>query len=164
MVRGIKFNHPRFDTNNDNNILGPITENTIILCNNPSLMRMFATEIVATINGEAEYNDYDCDDEDVGKAKFELEFGLQKVIDINGQKIFLALEPAMVYKAKQIEDIWFLDWVGSGDNYREQIYPMTVFKGSREKWDEGLCAVYKMIVGGRYGCYDGKWTNLRWGG
>ena len=64
------------------------------------------------------------------------------------------LEPAMVYKAKQIEDIWFLDCSGSGDDYKEQIYPMTVFKGSRQVWDEGLDKVYRTIITGAYGCYN----------
>ena len=157
MVEGILFKDKRFETKDNNNLLNPITENIIILCNNQELMHTFAEEIVNTINGKAEYNDYYCDEEDIGNAKYELSFGLQRVININGQKIYLCLEPAMIYKAKQIEDIWFLDWVGKDDNYREWIYPMTVFKGSHEIWNEGLDRVYRMIVSGRYGCYDGKW-------
>ena len=86
---------------------------------------------------------------------------LQKVIDINGQKITLALEPAVIYKAKKIEDIWFFDWSGSDKEgfppYKESIYPLTIFKGSHDKWEEGLDAIYKMICNGRYGTYDGKW-------
>ena len=160
MVRGIEFKHERFETKDENNLLEPITENIIILCNNLKLMDSFADEIINTINGKAEYNDYMCDDEDIGKAKYELNFGLQKVININGQKITLCLEPAMIYRAKQIEDIWFLDWSGKGDTYRESICPMTVFKGSHKKWNEGLDAVYRYICNGRYGCFDGKWINL----
>lgn len=161
MVKGILFKDKRFETKDNNNLLDPITENIIILCNNQRLMHTFAEEIINTINGKAEYNDYYCDKEDVGKAKYELAFGLQRVININEQKIFLCLEPAMIYKAKQIEDIWFLDWIGSGVNYKEWVYPMTVFKGSHEIWNEGLDRVYRMIVSGRYGCYDGKWANLK---
>ena len=160
MVRGFLFKDKRFDTNDDNNLMYQITENTIILCANFKLMKSLAEEIINTINGEAEYNDYDCDEEDVGKAKYELNFGLQKVIDINGQKIILCLEPAMIYKAKSIKDIWFIDWVGNKEDYKEQIYPMTIFKGSHEVWDKGMDEVYKTIVNGRYGCYDGKWVVL----
>lgn len=160
MVRGFLFKDKRFDTNDDNNLMYQITENTIILCANFKLMKSLAEEIVNTINGEAEYNDYDCDEEDVGKAKYGLNFGLQKVIDINGQKITLCLEPAMIYKAKSIKDIWFVDWVGDEEDYKEQIYPMTIFKGSHEVWDKGMDEVYKTIVSGRYGCYDGKWVVL----
>ena len=161
MVYGILFTDKRFDTNNQNNQLDFTTENTIILCNNYNLMASLAEEIVKTINGEAEYNDYCCDEEDVGKAKYELNFGLQKVIDINGQKIILCLEPAMIYKANKIEEIWFCDWIGKDDTYKESVYPMTVFIGCDEVWNEGLDKVYRMIVSGRYGCYDGReWTKL----
>ena len=160
MVEGILFKDKRFKKKDYYNLLEPITENIIILCNNVELMHTLAEEIINTINSKAEYNDYYCDEEDVGKAKLKLAFGLQRVIDINGQKITLCLEPAMIYKAKQIEDIWFFDWIGTDETYEEFIYPMTVFKGSHDKWDEGLDAVYNMIVSGRYGCYDGKWTKL----
>lgn len=160
MVRGILFKDKRFDIKDDNNLMDPITDNIIILCANYRLMDSLAEEIVNTINGNAEYNDYDCDVEDVGKAKYELRFGLQRVIDISGQKIILCLEPAMIYRAKQIKDIWFADWVGKDNNYKESVYPMTIFKGSREVWDSGLDEVYKTILSGRYGCYDGSWITL----
>ncbi|MCM1235667.1 MAG: hypothetical protein NC489_36695, partial [Ruminococcus flavefaciens] len=117
-----------------------------------------------TVNSEAEYNDYDCDDEDVGSAKLWLSFGLQRVIDINGQRITLALEPSIIYKAKDIEDIWLFDW--SGDDglgvrpYEEFIYPVCIFKGSHEVWSDGKDEMYKMICNGQYGTYDGKWVDL----
>jgi hypothetical protein len=40
------------------------------------------------------------------KAKLDLCFGLQRIIDINGQKITIGLEPAIIYKANKPEDIW----------------------------------------------------------
>lgn len=160
MVKGIILNDKRFETENQDNQLDTVTDNTIILCNNFNLMCSFAEEIVNTINGKAEYNDYCCDDEDVGNAKYELNFGLQKIIDINGQKITLCLEPAMIYRAKEIKNIWFLDWSLKNGTYKEHIYPMTIFKGSDEVWAKGLDEVYKTICMGRYGCYDGNWVNL----
>lgn len=160
MVEAIEFKDKRFETKEYNNWLNPITDNCIIICNNWKLMDSLADEIIRTINGEAEYNDYACDDEDIGKAKYELRFGLQRVIDINGQKITLALEPAMIYKAKNIEDIWFFDWHGKDDTYKEFIYPMTIFKGCHNVWNMGLNEVYRMICNGRYGTYDGNWTKL----
>lgn len=158
MVEAIEFKHERFEIKNYYNLLAPITDNIIILCNNAKLMYNLAEEIINTINGKAEYNDYWCDEEDVGKAKYELNFGLQKVININGQKVTLGLEPALVYKAKQIEDIFFFDCNGYD---KEALYPMTVFKGSYDVWEEGLDKIYRMIVSGRYGCYDGKWVNAK---
>lgn len=160
MLYGIEFKDKRFDTNDENNQFIDLTNNTIVLCSNYKLMATLAIEIVKTVNGEAEYNDYRCAEEDVGKAKYCLNFGLQKVIHINDQTITLCLEPAMIYKAKDIKDIWFCDWKGSGEDYKEVIYPMDAFIGSKGIWNKGLDEVYKNIVSGRYGCYDGEWTKL----
>lgn len=165
MLRAIEFKDKRFMTQNDNNVFSPITENTIILCHNYELMDSLAKEILNTVNQKAEYNDYDCDDEDVGHAKMWLSFGLQRVIDINGQRITLALEPAIIYKANDIKDIWFFDYQGTDEietlpPYEEFIYPMTVFRGSHKVWEDGKDEVYKVICNGRYGTYDGKWVNL----
>ena len=160
MVRGILFKDKKFDVKDNNNLMSEMTENTIILCNNYRLMSTLAEEIVNTINGNAEYNDYDCDADDVGKAKYELNFGLQKVIDVNGQKIILCLEPAMVYRAKQIKDLWFADTLEKDGIYEESVYPLTIFEGSNEIWDSGLDKVYSHVVGGRFGCYDGNWVAL----
>lgn len=77
MLRAIEFKDKRFTTKGNNNLFSPITENTIILCHNYRLMDSLAEEILNTVNSKAEYNDYDCDDEDVGQAKMWLSFGLQ---------------------------------------------------------------------------------------
>jgi hypothetical protein len=159
MLQYIEFKNERFETKDNYNLLYGLTNNTIILCSNYKLMTTLCDEIINTVNGQAEYNDYWCEDVDINNAKLELWFGLQRIIDINGQKITLSLEPAIVYKAKDIKDIWFFDWIGNLP-YKESIYPITIFKSSQEKWDEGLDEVYKDIVNGRYGCYDGKWVNL----
>ena len=117
-------------------------------------------EILKTVNGYAEYNDYFCDDEDIGKANYTLYFGLQRVIEINDQKIILCLEPAMIYRATSIEDIWFATSAGEGDTYKEAVYSLDAFIGSKAIYAEGLDKVYKFIVSGRFGCYDGNWVTL----
>ena len=96
MLRAIEFTDKRFKKEEDYNLLSPISNNCIILCNNYKLMDSLAKEILDTVNGKAEHNVYNCDDEDVGKAKMWLSFGLQRVIDINGQRITLSLEPAII--------------------------------------------------------------------
>lgn len=163
MVRAILFKDKRFKVTDDDNLLSPLTENTIILCNNCDLKNSLTKEICDTINGNAEYNEYDCDDADVGKAKVTFRFGLQSIIDINGQKITLALEPSIIYKATKKDDIWFAGWSGgfAGTTYEEFIYPIGVFKGSHDVWEKGLDEVYEMICSGRYGVYDGKWFHPR---
>lgn len=162
MLRGIQFTHERFKIEDDYNLFDGLTNNTIVICSCYKLMDILANEICNTVNGKAEHNNYDCDDEDLGNAKIMLQFGLQRIIDINGQRITLALEPAIVYKAKDINDLWFFDWSGGlvGTAYKEFIYPMTVFKGSQLVWDEGLDEVYKTVCNGRYGTYDGRWVDL----
>lgn len=128
-------------------------------------MDTLATEIINTANGKAEYNDYWCDDKDIGQAKYALRFGLQRIIEINEQQITLGLEPAIIYKANKPEDIWFFDWHGTDEieslpKYEEFIYPMLIFKGSGKTWEDGKDAVYQTICNGRYGCYDGRWVDL----
>lgn len=165
MLRRICFGDTRFKKQGGSNLLELYTKNTIILCNNCKIMHTLADEIINTINEKTEYNDYDCDDEDIGRAKNILRFGLQRIIEINGQYITLALEPSIIYKADTAEDIWFADWQGVEGNaenpYLESIYPMLIFKGSREIWNQGKDEVYKMICNGRYGTYDGNWVVLK---
>lgn len=161
MLHFIEFKDKRFDRSHDYNLI-EFTENTIILCNNYQLLDTFANEIIKTVNRQAEYNDYFCEDKDIGMAKVDLVFALQRVIDINGQKITLGLEPSIIYKADKPEDIWFFDWSGSDKNkllppYKEFIYPMLIFKGSREVWKKGKNYLYDTICSGLYGCYDGDW-------
>lgn len=161
MVSYIGFNSSHFGTKDCSNILSPLTMNTIIICNSEKTMRYLAEEIVYTINGEAEYNDYVCDDMDVGNAKFVMKFcALSRTIDILGQKITLAIEPAMVYKADSLHDIWFYDWIYAGENYKESLTPMSRFKGCIDTWNKGKDEVYRMVATGRYGAYDGNWTRL----
>lgn len=160
MLESILFKARRFDVTDDNNLMCDLTKNTIILCSDYKVMNSLADEIVNTVNGEAEYNEYYCETEDCGTATFTLCFGLQRVIEIGEQKIILCLEPAMIYRAKQIEDIWFATSTGDCETYKEAVYPMTIFKGSKEVWAEGLDKVYKFIVSGKYGCYDGSWIDL----
>lgn len=160
MLEQIEFKDERFKKEEYYNVID-FTENTIILCNNYKLMDSLTKEILNTVNGKAEYNDYWCDYEDVGKAKIELCFGLQRIININGQKITLGLEPSLVYKANKPEDIWFFDYKGKyGEEeplkYEEFIYPLLIFKGSHEAWEEGKDRVYENICNGRYGCYEGR--------
>lgn len=157
MLNAIRIYDERFDM--EQNTLAELTDNTIILCRNFDMMSTIAGDIVRAINKKGDYYDYICDDEDIGKAKYDVKLFLQKTIDINGQKISLCLEPAMVYRAKRIEDIWFLDYGYPNNQKSEQIYPLTAFKGARELWESGLDAVYTQIAIGRYGGYNGEWIS-----
>ncbi len=120
MVNTIQFNATRFNTKDDNNLL-ELTDNTIILCANINIMISLADEILNTINGKAEYNDYWCDESDIGKATSPIRFGLLTLINVNNQKITLSIEPSIIYKAKSIDDIWFIDYIGKDLTYKESI-------------------------------------------
>ena len=157
MLNAIRICDERFDM--EQNTLAELTDNTIILCRNFDMMSSLAGDIVRAINKKGDCCDYICDDEDTGKAKYDVKLFLQKTIDINGQKIARCLEPAMVYRAKRIEDIWFLDYGYPNNQKSEQIYPLTAFKGARELWESGLDAVYTQIAIGRYGGYNGEWIS-----
>ena len=160
MLESILFKDKRFDTASNNNLMAELTSNTIILCSDYKVMSTLADEIFKTVNGDADYNDYFCEDADIGNAKYTLYFGLQRVIEINDQKIILCLEPAMIYRATSIEDIWFATSAGEGETYKEAVYPLNAFIGSKALYAEGLDKVYKFIVSGRFGCYDGNWITL----
>jgi hypothetical protein len=117
-------------------------------------------EILNTINGTAEYNDYACDESDVGTGKVVMLGGLQRMLSIGDQTITTGIEPALVYKAKSDEDIWFADTIITEDGKEKiLIYPMTHFKGHKDVWSEGLDSVYFYVAGGRYGAYDGTCWN-----
>ena len=161
MVNAIQFNVTRFNTKDDNNLL-ELTDNTIILCATINIMISLAYEILNTINGKVEYNDYQCDESDIGKVTAPIRFSLLTLINVNNQKITLSIEPSIIYKANSIDDIWFIDYIGKDLTYKASIYPMTIFKGSKDVWDSGLDEVYKMVAGGRYRCYDGSvWNDTK---
>jgi len=160
MIHGIWFNDETFDRTSDNNIMYPLTKDTLVLCSDYQLMNFLANDIMTAINYENTDNDYDCDESDIGKAKYELNFGLQKVIDVNGQRITLCLEPAMIYRVKHISDIWFAEWVNIDCEIKKSVYPMTAFIGSNELWNKGLVEVYQAIVCGKCGGYNGSWVKL----
>lgn len=158
MLEVIEFKNEQFMTKDDYNVCN-FTENTVIICNNYKLMDTLAKEILDTINGNAEYNDYWCNEEDVGKGYMALAFGLQRVIKIGDQTITIGLEPSLVYKVNNPEDVWLFSCVSEDtpSKYKGYIYPFLAFKGSRRLWEDGKEAVYRNLCNGRYGCYDEKW-------
>ena len=56
MLHGIEFTDKRVNSEDDYNVLGDLTENTIILCINYKLMDTLAKEILETENGKVEHN------------------------------------------------------------------------------------------------------------
>ena len=142
MLEAIRFNKPDvFVTKDFYNEMTEITNNTIIICNSVPTHTTLNDEILNTINGTAEYNDYACDESDVGTGQVVMLGGLQRMLSIGDQTITMGIEPALVYKAKNVEDIWFADTIITDDKEKILIYPMTHFKGHKDVWSEGLDSV-----------------------
>ena len=57
-----------------------------------------------------------------------------------------------ILQAQSLNDIWFVDY--NKDN-KLLVYPLTIFKGYKDDWDEGVMDLYKNVCNGRYGCYVG---------
>ena len=73
MLDAIEFKADRFKKEDNYNLI-EFTENTVILCSDYKLMDTLTKEIINTVNGKAEYNDYYCDDEDEGESKIRFTF------------------------------------------------------------------------------------------
>lgn len=157
MLQGIKFNEKKFDKENSNNLFCDLTNNVIVLCPNFDMKQELAQEIMATVNGKIEGNFYGFYDDKPEKAVYGTNMFLQTVIEIGDQKIYLSLEPAMVYKAKQIEDIWLLDEKKAEDGHLYTLIPFRFYKNAKNLWEKGFDYVYRNIHLGRYGGYSGEW-------
>lgn len=168
MLQGIEFNEKKFDKENCNNLFCDLTNNVIVLCPNFDMKQELAQEImatvnngqqeiVATVNGKIEGNFYAFYEDKPEKAVYGTNMFLQTIIEIGDQKIYLCLEPAMVYKAKQIEDIWLLDKKKAEDGYLYTLIPFRFYKNAKNLWEKGLDYVYRNIHLGRYGGYSGEW-------
>jgi hypothetical protein len=100
-----------------------------------------------------------CDNEDYNilyKDRCFIEFGLTTIFNLYNQRITLSVEPSVIYKANKLEDIWLVET--DIDERFYSVFPILDFESSDKVFNKGLDEVYKMIVSGRYGCYDGSWV------
>ena len=160
MLRCILFNDEKyFDFTDDNNYMDLLTENTIIICEDNKIKYFLQKAIEEICEGKHSDDGYDYYAEPTDKLH--LKYGIcylptsELFID-DDQKIILTMEAPYILTAQSPEDIWFA--VRNNDN-KIAIYPMRAFKGYKEKWNEGVYAVYRFIVHGRYGGYY-KYGNI----
>ena len=154
MLRGILFNDDKyFYSLNDDNLMDILTNNTIVICEDNKIKDFLYKAITEICDGQHSESGYDyyIEPEDKLCLKVGLNYlpTTELFIDDN-QKIVLTMEAPYILTAKSPDDIWIAQ--RSCDN-RIAIYPIRVFKGYKEKWDEGVDAVYQFIVNGRYGDY-----------
>ena len=159
MLRGILFNDDRyFESSDDNNLMDRLTENTIILCADNKIKNFLYDAIWGICHGKYRKSGYEYYAEDTDKLNLKVGISYLPTAELyvdDEQKIIITMEVPYILTAKQPEDIWFAQ--RNRDN-KIAIYPMKVFKGYKEKWDEGIEAVYRYIAEGRYGDY--KYANI----
>lgn len=155
MLRGIRFNNEHyFDFNNDNNLMDVLTENTIILCEDNQIKNFLLNEIVDICNGRHEENGHDYYIEDLDKLN--IRYGINYLpttelyIDDN-QKIIITMEAPYIFTAIDPADIWFAQ--RTKDN-KITIYPLKLFEGYKERWEQGAYKIYIDTILGRYGNYQ----------
>ena len=156
MLKSIIFKDPeKFDYSNENNYMDIITNNCIILCEDPTLKYFLANQIEDICLGchmHEEGHDYDvgdCDEEP--KITDRIIYLPTSIFTIdNEQKIILTVEAPFILMATSAEDIWFAQ--RSVEN-KVSIYPFRVFKNHKATWRNGIENVYKDVISGRYGDY-----------
>lgn len=154
MLRGILFNNEAcFDFSGDNNLMDTLTKNTIVLCEDNQIKNFLANAIIEICEGKHKKSGYDycAEPED----KLELQVGISylpttELFVDNEQKIVLTMEAPYILTAQSASDIWFAQRTKDA---KISLYPMRIFQGYEEKWNEGVEAVYKYIIAGRYGDY-----------
>lgn len=159
MLRGILFNDEKyFESSDDNNLMDILTGNTIILCEDNKVKNFLYDAIREICDGKHKETGYEYYAEDTDRLNLRVGISYLPTTELyidDEQKIVLTMEAPYIFTAKQPEDIWFAQ--RNNDN-KIFLYPMKVFKGYKEKWNEGIQAVYHYIVQGRYGDY--KYGNI----
>lgn len=149
MITAMFFKSPDFEPTDDNNLINPLTDNTIIVCGSRAIMRTISAQI--RLANEAGGPDY------TTKAGNGLPASIICTLDYNGaikyliddeQRITITTEPSLVLTATDPWDIWFATENSSG---LVEIYPFCCFKEHNEQWDAGLEHIHKRIVLGCYG-------------
>ena len=159
MLRGILFNDDKyFESINNNNLMDVLTENTIILCEDTEIKNFLYHAFTDVCEGkhiETGY-EYYIEDNDHLNLKYGINYLPTTELNIDKeQKITLTVEAPYILTATSPADIWFAQ--RTSDN-KISIYPMRIFKGYKEKWAEGVYAVYRYILEGRYGNY--RYANI----
>jgi hypothetical protein len=155
MITTIQFNDlERFNHTDDNNLMDVITENCIILCEDVDIKRFIANEIIKICTGEYSNNDivgYNVDHDNEPKLTRNITYFPTSLLCIDdNQRIICTIEASSILVAKSVEDIWFA--IRDSMN-KVNVYPLCVFKGHKDDWEQGIDCIYKNVVNGRYSPY-----------
>lgn len=142
-----------------------LTKNTIILFNSSDLKYKLVKEFL-----KIRYDETDKDDGSIvystiinedkaekqnhkAEIKILVEYLPTSIYMVdNEQKFVFTTEAPFILQCTDSYDLWFCDTNKEGEI---QLYSFVEFKGYKEAWDKGIYVVYKEVINGRYGCYEG---------
>lgn len=154
MLDAILFNDPKkFKQESEYNYIDTITDNCIILCEDTGVKCFLAQQIEDICTGKHKESGYDYWADSPLNITDRFEYLPTTIFEIDEeQKISITIEPPFVLTANSPADIWFA--IRDMEN-KVAIYPFRLFKGFNEVWESGIQNVYKSVISGKFGCYDG---------
>lgn len=159
MLRGILFNDDKyFESINDDNLMDVLTENTIILCEDTEIKNFLYHVIIDICDGKHIESGYDYYIEDTDYLNYKYGINYLPTTELNidtEQKITFTVEAPYILTATSPKDIWFAQRTKEN---KIRIYPLRVFKGYKERWEQGVYKIYIDTIAGRYGNY--KYGNI----
>lgn len=155
MLRGILFNDDKyFESINDNNLMDTLTQNTIILCEDTEIKKFLYHAIIDICDGKHIESGYDYYIEDTDYLNYKNGINYLPTTELNidtEQKITFTVEAPYILTATSPKDIWFAQRTKEN---KIRIYPLRVFKGYKERWEQGVYKIYIDTIAGRYGNYS----------
>lgn len=142
-----------------------LTKNTIVLFNNFELKNKFVQEFSKIQNDETNSDDnsicyctiidYDKTSEQDHNAEIKTNviYMPTSIFTVdNEQRFVFTTEAPFVLQCNNPYDLWFCD---TNNENEIQLYSLVGFKGYKEAWSNGVDNIYKNVINGRYGCYEG---------
>jgi len=156
MIKAIQFNDQnKFDHTDDNNLMDIITRNCIILCEDVDIKRFLSNEIIKICCGEYMEDEsvlYDTESDDEPKLTKNFTYFPTSLLKIDDeQRIVVTIEAPFILTATDVHDIWY---AGRTNANKVIVYPLRVFKGHMDDWNQGVEKIYINTIHGRYGVYS----------
>jgi hypothetical protein len=142
-----------------------LTKNTIVLFNSFELKNKFVQEFSKIQNDETNSDDNSIcyctiiDDDKASEQDHKADIKTNIIymptsiftVD-NEQRFVFTTEAPFVLQCNNPYDLWFCD---TNNENEIQLYSLVGFKGYKEAWGDGVDNIYKNVINGRYGCYEG---------
>ena len=131
-----------------------LTENTIILCEDTMIKNFLYNAIKDICDGKHEETGYLYYAEETDRLQLKYGINYLPTTELNiddEQKIILTIEAPYILTANSPQDIWFAQRTKEN---KIRIYPLRIFKGYKERWEQGVYKIYIDTISGRYGNYS----------